>query len=253
MRKKIIAGNWKMNNDLPETEKFINAFKEKNFDNKVDVVVCPPFTSLYMASKLLEGTNIKIGAQNMHFEDKGAFTGEVSAQMLKSIGIDYVILGHSERREYFFEDDEIINKKVLKALEKDLKPILCVGETLEETEANNHFNIVKNQLVKDLENVSIKNPEDLIIAYEPIWAIGTGKSASAEDAEEMCIYIRETLSQIFTKDLADKIRIQYGGSVKPETIKELMEKENIDGALVGGASLKVEDFFNISNYEVMNE
>lgn len=248
MRKPIIAGNWKMNNTPSDTKVFINSLKEKKLSEDVEKIIATPFTSLYLANELLNNTDIKLGAQNMYFEDRGAFTGEVSGQMLKDLNVSYVIIGHSERREIFNESDELLNKKVKAAISKELSPILCCGETIEEREAQKHQEKIKNQITKDLEGISEKDLDKLVIAYEPIWAIGTGKTASPEDAEEMSKYIREILEELYSKDLADNIRILYGGSVKPENVKEIMAKENIDGALVGGASLKVDSFTSLINY-----
>lgn len=248
MRKPIIAGNWKMNNTPSDTKVFINSLKQKKLSEDVEKIIATPFTSLYLANELLNNTDIKLGAQNMYFEDRGAFTGEVSGQMLKDLNVSYVIIGHSERREIFNESDELLNKKVKAAISKELSPILCCGETIEEREAQKHQEKIKNQITKDLEGISEKDLDKLVIAYEPIWAIGTGKTASPEDAEEMCKYIREILEELYSKDLADNIRILYGGSVKPENVKEIMAKENVDGALVGGASLKVDSFTSLINY-----
>lgn len=253
MRKSIIAGNWKMNFNKEETIDFTKELLKLNNNSNGEVVLCVPFTSISTVDELIKDSNIKLGAQNMYFEDSGAYTGEISGSMLKSYGVEYVIIGHSERREFFKETDEIVNKKVLKTLESDLKPILCVGESLEEREGERHFEVVKNQLEKDLTGISEDKLENIVIAYEPIWAIGTGKSASSDDAEEMCKYIRNVIKDLYSEDISDKIRIQYGGSVKPNTIDELMKKENIDGALVGGASLVPEDFVRIISYEVVNE
>lgn len=248
MRKPIIAGNWKMNNTPSDTKVFISSLKQKKLSEDVEKIIATPFTSLYLANELLNDTDIKIGAQNMYFEDRGAFTGEVSGQMLKDLNVSYVIIGHSERREIFNESDELLNKKVKAAISKELSPILCCGETIEEREAQKHQEKIKNQITKDLDGISEKDLDKLVIAYEPIWAIGTGKTASPEDAEEMCKYIREILEELYSKDLADNIRILYGGSVKPENVKEIMAKENVDGALVGGASLKVDSFTSLINY-----
>ena len=248
MRKPIIAGNWKMNNTPSDTKLFTNSLKQKELSEDVEKIIATPFTSLYLASELLSDTDIKLGAQNMYFEDRGAFTGEVSGQMLRDSNVSYVIIGHSERREIFNESDELLNKKVKAAISKELSPILCCGETLEEREASKYKEKIKNQITKDLEGISEKDLDKLVVAYEPIWAIGTGKTASPEDAEEMCKYIRGILGELYSKDLADKTRILYGGSVKPENIKEIMAKENIDGALVGGASLKVDSFTSLINY-----
>lgn len=248
MRKPIIAGNWKMNNTPSDTKVFINSLKQKKLSEDVEKIIATPFTSLYLANELLNNTDIKLGAQNMYFEDRGAFTGEVSGQMLKDLNVSYVIIGHSERREIFNESDELLNKKVKAAISKELSPILCCGETIEEREAQKHQEKIKNQITKDLDGISEKDLDKLVIAYEPIWAIGTGKTASPEDAEEMCRYIREILEELYSKKLADNIRILYGGSVKPENVKEIMAKENVDGALVGGASLKVDSFTSLINY-----
>lgn len=248
MRKPIIAGNWKMNNTPSDTKVFINSLKQKKLSEDVEKIIATPFTSLYIANELLNNTDIKLGAQNMYFEDRGAFTGEVSGQMLKDLNVSYVIIGHSERREIFNESDELLNKKVKAAISEELSPILCCGETIEEREAQKHQEKIKNQITKDLDGISEKDLDKLVIAYEPIWAIGTGKTASPEDAEEMCKYIREILEELYSKDLADNIRILYGGSVKPENVKEIMAKENVDGALVGGASLKVDSFTSLINY-----
>lgn len=248
MRKPIIAGNWKMNNTPSDTKVFINSLKQKKLSEDVEKIIATPFTSLYLANELLNNTDIKLGAQNMYFEDRGAFTGEVSGQMLKDLNVSYVIIGHSERREIFNESDELLNKKVKAAISEELSPILCCGETIEEREAQKHQEKIKNQITKDLEGISEKDLDKLVIAYEPIWAIGTGKTASPEDAEEMCKYIREILEELYSKDLADNIRILYGGSVKSENVKEIMAKENVDGALVGGASLKVDSFTSLINY-----
>lgn len=247
MRKSIIAGNWKLNNGIESTKEFLLSIKDKIDTDKVDVVVCPTFTSLSTAIELLKGTNIKVGAQNMHWETNGAFTGEVSAEMLKEIGVEYVIIGHSERRQYFNETDETVNKKVKKALSVGLIPIVCVGESLDEREKGIQKDVVTNQVKLALEGIEKEDVVKVVIAYEPIWAIGTGKTASSEQAEEVCAWIRETLGELYCEDTASKIRIQYGGSVKAGNIKELMDMPNIDGALVGGASLQPE-FENIVNY-----
>lgn len=247
MRKKVIAGNWKMHNNLDETKLLINGIKEglKNLDVKCDVIVCPTFTNLLVAAKELEGSSIKLGAQNMFYEDKGAFTGEVSADMLLSVCVEYVILGHSERRTIFGETDEIINKKIVKALEKELKPIFCIGETLEEREKNITFDVVKRQVVNGLKNVTAEQMKNVIIAYEPVWAIGTGKTATKEQAQEVHGYIRNLLKELYNEQVANEVIIQYGGSVKPENAGELLSQPDIDGALVGGACLKAESFIEI--------
>lgn len=248
MRTPIIAGNWKMNNTISESIDLVEKIKGKELNSEVEVVVAVPFTSLYEVKKHLEGTNIKLAAQNMHWEDKGAFTGEVSPLMLKEIGIDYCIIGHSERRQYFNESDETVNKKIKAALEHNIKPIVCVGETLEERESNIQEEVVKNQIMKAFEGIDKAHIKDIVIAYEPIWAIGTGKTASSEEANEMCGFIRKVILDMYDEEAKNIIRIQYGGSVKASNIKELMDKEEIDGALVGGASLIAEDFVNIANY-----
>jgi len=247
MRKKVIAGNWKMHNNLEETELLINGIKEglKNETVNCDVIVCPTFTNLYIAAKELQGSNIKLGAQNMYYEDKGAFTGEISADMLLSVNVEYVILGHSERRTYFGETDEIINKKILKALEKGLKPIFCIGETLEEREKGITFDVIKTQVVNGLKGVIAEQMKNIIIAYEPVWAIGTGKTATKEQAQEVHAYIRSLLTEMYNKETAVNVIIQYGGSVKPENAAELLSQPDIDGALVGGACLKADSFLEI--------
>ncbi len=248
MRKPIIAGNWKMNKTISESLELIEALKAQKFDEGVEVVLAVPFTSLSEAKKALEGTGIKLAAQNMHWEEQGAFTGEISPLMLKEIGVDYCIIGHSERRQYFNESDERVNKKVKSALKHKIRPIICVGETLEEREGGQAEKIVKEQVLKALEGIDKGDIEEIVIAYEPIWAIGTGKTASSDDANNMCRLIREVIGNKYDDTTKEKIRIQYGGSVKPSNIKELMEKEEIDGALVGGASLVAEDFIKIVNY-----
>lgn len=248
MRKPIIAGNWKMHKTAKEAAQLIIEFRDKVKNTNCEVVVCPPFTSLAQVKTLLEDTNIKVGAQNMHYEESGAYTGEVSPLMLKEIGVEYVILGHSERRQYFKEDDELINKKIRAAFAYDLIPILCVGETLEEREQGKTYDIIKNQIEKDLCCIDSSKVEKMIIAYEPIWAIGTGKTATAEDANDVIKFIRDTVKNLYDENTGDKVRIQYGGSVKASTIKEQMEQSDIDGALVGGASLKAEEFAAIVNY-----
>jgi triosephosphate isomerase len=247
MRRKVIAGNWKMNNDLQQSVNLIEELKSKLANKTVncDVVICPPFTSLYEAKKIIDGSNIKLGAQNMFYEDSGAFTGEISAPMLKSVGCEYVILGHSERRTIFGEKDEMINKKVRKAISQNLKPILCVGETLEEREKDVTEKVVKRQIEKGLNYVTPDEVLSVIIAYEPVWAIGTGKTATPEQAQEVHAFIRKLLASMYSKDFAELIPIQYGGSVKPDNAKELLSQKDIDGALVGGACLKADSFIGI--------
>ena len=248
MRTPIIAGNWKMNNNIEESIKLVAEIKNFDLDKGVEVVLCVPFTNIKDVKTAIKGTNIKIGAQNMHWEESGAFTGEISPLMLKELEVNYVILGHSERRQYFNETDETVNKKIKSALSHDIKPIICVGETLEEKEAGKEKEIVESQVIKAFKDIDRKEIEKIVIAYEPIWAIGTGKTASADDANGMIGFIRETIDKIYGEEEKQKIRIQYGGSVKPGNISELMEKEEIDGALVGGASLKAEDFVKLINY-----
>ncbi len=245
MRKPIIAGNWKMNKDLNETADLMNQLIPLVKGAKVDVVFCPSYLSLQKAVEMAKASNVSIGAQNMHYEKEGAFTGEVSGEMLKVIGVDYVILGHSERRQYYNESDETVNKKALKALALGLNPIVCCGETLEERESGK----AKDRVVSQVEN-SLKNIDqikDVVIAYEPIWAIGTGKTASKEEANEACGWVRETIGKMYGDDAAAAVRIQYGGSVKPNNVKEIMAMENIDGALVGGAALQA-SFAEIVKY-----
>lgn len=247
MRKPIIAGNWKMNKTIKEAMDFVNDVKDKVQNDKVEAVICAPFTLLKDLKEATKGTNIKIGAQNMHYADNGAFTGEIAPNMLKELDIDYVVIGHSERREYFNETDETVNKKVLKALEVGIDPILCCGETLEEREAGKTKEVCKVQVEKALENVSKDDLEKVIIAYEPVWAIGTGKTATSEDANDVIKYIREVVANLYG-DLANKVRIQYGGSVKPQNVAEIMAQSDIDGALVGGASLESSDYTKLVNY-----
>ncbi|GAA0682899.1 MULTISPECIES: triose-phosphate isomerase [Clostridium] len=248
MRTPIIAGNWKMHYTVDETVKVINELKPLVKDAKVDVVLCVPFTSLDAALKAVKGSNIKIGAQNMHFEEKGAFTGEIAPGMLEAMGVDYVVLGHSERRQYFNETDEALNKKVKAAFAHNLLPILCCGETLEERENGTTNAVVGAQIKADLEGLSKELAEKVVIAYEPIWAIGTGKTATDEQANETIKAIRDIVAEMFGSEVAEKVRIQYGGSVKPNTIKAQMAMSDIDGALVGGASLVANDFSAIVNY-----
>ena len=249
MRKKVIAGNWKMNMLPNEAIDFIDKLTPlvKNTDN--DIILCVPFIDLFYGLLTSQGTNIKIGAQNMHYEESGAYTGEVSAKMLKSIGVEYVIIGHSERRQYFNETDETVNKKVKVAFENKLKPIVCVGETLEQREAGNAFDVITSQTQKALDGLSNEQVQNTIIAYEPIWAIGTGKTATNKDANNAIIKIREKICQIYGQNVAERVIIQYGGSMKPNNAKELLEMSDIDGGLIGGASLKAEDFASIVNYE----
>ncbi len=248
MRKIVVAGNWKMNKTPSETAAFIKELAPSVKDAKTDVIACVPFVCLPAAVEAAKGTNIKIGAQNMFFEDSGAYTGEVSADMLKDIDVEYVIIGHSERRQYFAETDVTVNKKILKAIEKGLKPIVCVGESLEEREQGITIDLIRSQVKIAFMNVSAKDAENIIIAYEPIWAIGTGKTATSEQANEVCGAIRKVIGELYGNETAEKIIVQYGGSVKGSNAKELFEMSDIDGGLVGGASLKVADFTAIVKY-----
>lgn len=236
MRKPIIAGNWKMNNDLFETEKLVNTLLPLVAGATAEVVFCPTYIGLQKAVEMAKDSNVGIGAQNMHFEKSGAFTGEISGEMLKAIGVQYVLIGHSERREYFNETDETVNKKAVKALALGITPIVCCGETLAEREAGKAEAKVVGQMEAGLKGIA--DITKVVIAYEPIWAIGTGKTASKEEANQACGWVRQTIAKMFGEDAAQKVRIQYGGSVNPENIKDLMAMDNIDGALVGGASLK---------------
>jgi triosephosphate isomerase (TIM) len=246
-RNKVIAGNWKMNKDLRQTEDLLTGLKNAlSFDLKgVKVIVCPPFTSLETARRHTSGSVLGLGAQNMHFEDEGAFTGEISPGMLKAVGCEYVILGHSERRQIFGETDELINKKVKKALAVGLLPIVCVGETLEQREKNITAQIVTTQVRGVLKDISSQDLGKVIIAYEPVWAIGTGRNATPQQAEEVHLLIRTLLAELYGPAVATGIIIQYGGSVKPDNAAELLWQPNVDGALVGGACLKADSFSSI--------
>ncbi|MEI7641013.1 MAG: triose-phosphate isomerase [bacterium] len=249
MRTKFIAGNWKMYKDVKEAAALATALKLVLKDvTDVDVAVCPPFVDIYTVAQILKDTNIKVGAQNMYPKTEGAFTGEISPLMLRSAGCEYVIIGHSERRQYFKESNEEINTKVKFALECNLLPILCVGETLEEREKGIMKEVVKSHLTGGLKDITADKAVHVTIAYEPVWAIGTGKTASPEQAQEVHAYIRELLKGLYDEKTSQTIRIQYGGSVKPGNAKELMSKPDIDGALVGGAALKAEDFEGIIKY-----
>ncbi len=247
MRRKVIAGNWKMHKDLSESQnlisKLINELRKE--DVNCDIIICPPFTSLSEAAGLVKNTKVKLGAQNMHYEDKGAFTGEVSAAMLKSVGCEYVILGHSERRAIFSESDEMINKKIKKALGSGLRPIFCIGETLQQRESGTMNDVIKRQVTDGLQHVSTGEMEKIIIAYEPVWAIGTGVTATPQQAQEVHVYVRQLINNIFGDDTAEKLIIQYGGSVKPDNAAELLSQSDIDGALVGGACLEADSFLKI--------
>ena len=236
-----------MNLNVTDTRKMLSELVEKNLNSEVEALICPPFTSLEAASEILKGTNIKLGAQNVSEYEDGARTGEISTNMLKDLSVSYVIIGHSERRTYYGETDEIVNEKIKRTLSQNLKAVLCVGEDEVERRENRHEEVVKSQLEKGLREIS-ENTEDIVIAYEPIWAIGTGNTCSSEDAESMCKFIRSSVANIFSSGIADNMRILYGGSVKPSNVRELMSNENIDGALVGGASLKSEDFQSLVNF-----
>ena len=249
MRRKVIAGNWKMNMLPGEAIEFINELTPLVKDTENEVILCVPYTDLFYALLTAQNTNIKIGAQNMHFEESGAYTGEVSGKMLKSINVEYVIIGHSERRQYFAETDETVNKKVKAAFKYGLKPIVCVGETLEEREAGKTVDIITKQTELALEGLTNEQVENTIIAYEPIWAIGTGKTATSEDANNSIKEIRNKIEEIYGQETASRVIIQYGGSVKSSNAKELFEMSDIDGGLVGGASLKAEEFSKIVNFD----
>jgi triosephosphate isomerase len=247
MRQKIIAGNWKMNKDVDESVSLINQLKEslKNVGGGVEVVLCPPFTSLTIASQLLRGNRLKLGAQNMHYENDGAYTGEISGRMLKSIGCEFVILGHSERRTYFQESDSTINRKIKKALTFELKPIVCIGETLDERERGLTEVVVSKQVRGVLEGIPEEGLRRLVIAYEPVWAIGTGRNATPAQANEVHSLVRDLVSKLFNRTAADGLVVQYGGSVKPDNAADLLHQPDIDGALVGGASLQADSFTEI--------
>ena len=247
MRRKIAAGNWKMNKTPQEAKALIEELLPLVDSEEVDVIFCVPFIDIPVAIELLKGSRISVGAQNMHFEDKGAFTGEISAKMLYESGVEYVIIGHSERRQYFAETDETVNKKILKAFETELIPIVCCGETLEQREAGITLEWIKGQIKGAFAGVCKENAAQTIIAYEPIWAIGTDKVATKEQAEEVCRFIRETIGELYDQETADKIRILYGGSVTGDSANELFSMDDIDGGLVGGASLKA-DFGRIVHY-----
>ena len=248
MREPIIAGNWKMHYTVEEAVKVARELKELVKDAEADVVICAPYIQLPALVEELKGTNVKVGAQNMHFEEKGAFTGEIAPAMLTALGVEYVIIGHSERRQYFNETDETVNMKLKTAYRHGLKPILCVGESLEERENGTTKDVIENQINKAFFEVSPEDAKDTVIAYEPIWAIGTGKTATSEQANETIGQIREMVGTLYGAGIAAAVRIQYGGSVKPSTIKEQMGMSDIDGALVGGASLLADDFSKIVKF-----
>lgn len=247
MRKKVVAGNWKMNNDLSESQNLITRLTSGLSNQKIncDVIICPPFTSLSEANGLIKNTFLKLGAQNVYHEDNGAFTGEISPLMLKSVGCEFVIIGHSERRTIFKEANGEINKKIKKSLEHGLKVIFCVGETLDEREKNITNDVIKKQVIEGLQDISEENFAKIIIAYEPVWAIGTGRNATPQQAQDVHKFIRNLVADKYSDATAENLTIQYGGSVKPDNAKELLSQPDIDGALVGGACLKAESFIEI--------
>lgn len=247
-RRKIVAGNWKMNKTPSQAAELIKELIPMVADADVDVVICTPATDLAVATEMTKGTNIAVGAENMHWEESGAFTGEISADMLLDLGVKYVIIGHSERREYFAETDETVNKKVKAAIAKGLTPILCCGESLEQREMGIMPEHIRMQIKIAMLGVTADQAKNVVIAYEPIWAIGTGKTATADQADEVCGIIREVIGELYDAPTAEAIRIQYGGSMKPANAAELMAKPNIDGGLIGGAALKAEDFTGIVKY-----
>ncbi|RHW50093.1 triose-phosphate isomerase [Bombilactobacillus bombi] len=250
MRTPIIAGNWKLNNNPEDTTKFVNAVKDQLPDsNKVESVIAAPAVDLPALLAAAKGSNLHTAAENCYFENSGAFTGETSPQVLNEMGINYVVIGHSERRDYFHETDEDINKKAHAVLDNQMTPIICCGETLETREAGKTEEWVQNQVTAALKELSAQQVAGLVIAYEPIWAIGTGKTATSDQAQEICHVIRETVKDLYDATTSDNVRIQYGGSVKPANVKDLMSKPDIDGGLVGGASLEPESFLQLVNYQ----
>ncbi len=248
MRMPFIAGNWKMYKNAKEAAEFARAFKNSYVASDVQVAICAPFTQLAILVEAFKGTGIKVGAQNMHFVHEGAFTGEISGEMLKEIGVDYCIIGHSERRQYFGETDETVNKKLHAAFRCDILPILCVGEVLKERDEGRALSVVSTQTEIALKDLSQQQVEKLTVAYEPVWAIGTGRTATPEQADEMCGHIRTVIAGLYGEEISEKVVIQYGGSVKPGNATELMNMYEIDGALVGGASLNPEEFIEIVNF-----
>lgn len=247
MRKPIIAGNWKMNKTATECRELVTALAPKVKNAACDVVICVPFTDIALAAELCKGTNIAVGAQNVAWADSGAFTGEISAAMLKEAGASYVIIGHSERRQYFGETDKTVNARLVKAIEYGLKPIVCVGETLAEREDGKTEQVCKTQVEGAFEGIAAQDAQNTVIAYEPVWAIGTGKTATNEQADETIGYIRSVVESLYGKAVADAVRIQYGGSMNAKNVDGLMAKPQIDGGLIGGASLKADDFAYIVN------
>ncbi len=246
MKRTVVAGNWKMNKTLQEAKEFILELTSNKLpNNDIEVELYVPTIYLAILNTYVKDTKIKLGAQNIYQELSGAFTGETSISMLKSIGIEKTLIGHSERREYFNETDKIVNQKVLLCLENDIKPVICIGETLDQREANITNNVLKTQVTEALKNVLEEDIKNIIIAYEPIWAIGTGVTATAEDANEACKYVRSIIKSLYNEEIAQNIVIQYGGSVKPENVKEILSQEDINGALVGGASLNVDSYLEL--------
>lgn len=247
MRKNIVAGNWKMNNDLSQTESLLSDLKKKSKTSNAEVMVAPTFTNLYQANKALESSGIEVIAQNMYFAENGAYTGEISASMLKSVGVETVILGHSERRAYFNETDELLAKKVDAALANGIRVIFCFGEELADRKAGNEEAVVGSQIKNALFHLKAAAFQNIVLAYEPVWAIGTGETASPEQAQDMHAFIRTTLANTYGKDIANAMSILYGGSVKPANAQEIFSKPDVDGGLIGGAALKADDFFAIVN------
>ena len=249
MRRPIIAGNWKMNNTIADTKALVKDLIPLVKDAKCDVVICTPYTDLAAAVEATAGTNIKVGAENVHWAEKGAFTGEISAKMLVELGVEYVIIGHSERRQYFGETDETVNMRVKAALAAGLKPIICVGELLEERESGKTEEVVTRQTRAAFKDIEKSELDNIVIAYEPVWAIGTGKTATAQDANDTIKVIRDTMAELYCPKCAEeRVRIQYGGSMNPKNASELMAMPEIDGGLIGGASLKAEDFSKVVNF-----
>ena len=247
MRKKIVAGNWKMNNDLVATNTLISELIKKEKTTDAEVMIAPAFVNLLEASKLLKYSSIIVAAQNMHFAENGAYTGEISAAMLKSIGVNTVILGHSERREYFSEDDNLLKQKIDKALDEHMKIIFCFGEKWEDRSVDNHFIVVENQIKNALFHLENENWESIVLAYEPVWAIGTGQTASPDQAQEMHAFIRNLVKEHYNSTISEEVSILYGGSVKPENAKEIFGKNDVDGGLIGGAALNADNFMAIVN------
>lgn len=250
MKKTLIAGNWKMNKTPSESVEFVKQLTEniKKYEDR-DILICPPFTSIPFVSQVIKEGRIKLGAQNMYFEEEGAFTGEISPTMLKEINVEYVICGHSERRNVFGESNETINEKIKKVLKYEMIPILCIGEKLDERESGETFKIIQKQLDTCLANLSENMNKKVVIAYEPIWAIGTGKTATPSQAEEVHAFIRDYVKKNFTEEVAENLIILYGGSVKPDNVDSIMAEQDIDGVLVGGASLKIDSFLRIIDYK----